>query len=133
MPRLLSAPTLIAGVLLAACGETHGPGASPITELPRDLSGAEGTLIAADNAFAFDVFKGINAQQGEGNVFVSPLSVAMALGMTYNGASGTTREAMQATLGLQDMTEDEVNRSYRSLIDLLRGLDRMSCSWPLTT
>jgi serpin B len=121
--RFLCALTVIAGALLAACGDTHDPGAGPITGLPRDLSGAEGALIAADNAFAFDLFMEINARQGEGNVFVSPLSVAMVLGMTYNGASGTTREAMQATLGLQGLTEDEVNRSYRSLIDLLRGLD----------
>jgi serpin B len=123
MPRFLCARTVIAGALLAACGDTHDPGAGPITGLPRDLSVAEGSLIAADNTFAFGLFKEINTQQGERNVFVSPLSVAMALGMTYNGASGTTREAMQATLGLQDLTEDEVNRSYRSLIDLLRGLD----------
>jgi serine protease inhibitor len=47
----------------------------------------------------------------------------MALGMTYNGAVGATYEAMQETLELQGLSLDDVNQSYRSLIDLLAGLD----------
>jgi serine protease inhibitor len=47
----------------------------------------------------------------------------MALGMTYNGAAGATLQAMQQTLQLQGLDLDEVNESYRSLIDLLRDLD----------
>ncbi len=47
----------------------------------------------------------------------------MALGMTYNGAAGTTRDAMQQTLELQGLTLQEVNESYQSLIQLLVDLD----------
>jgi serpin B len=47
----------------------------------------------------------------------------MALGMTLNGASGPTRDAMQATLGFPGMTQDDINRSYASLTALLTGLD----------
>jgi serine protease inhibitor len=47
----------------------------------------------------------------------------MALGMTYNGAAGTTEAAMRETLELQGFTLEEVNQSYRDLIALLRGLD----------
>jgi serpin B len=57
------------------------------------------------------------------NVFISPLSAAMALGMAYNGAAGTTREAMARALSLQGMSVGEVNQSFRDLIDLLRRLD----------
>jgi serine protease inhibitor len=108
-----------AAALLASCGESFGP----IDQLPRELSIAEGKLIEADNTFAFKLFREINQQEGAQNIFISPLSVAMALGMTYNGAAGTTQEAMQAVLELQDMDLQEVNESYRSLIDLLRNLD----------
>jgi serpin B len=107
------------GALIAACGESFGP----ISELPRELSVAEGKLVDADNRFAFKLFREINEQESDKNIFISPLSVGMALGMTYNGAAGTTREAMQQTLELRDMTIEEVNGSYRSLIDLLRDLD----------
>lgn len=106
-------------VLFAACGDSFGP----ITELPRELSIAEGKLVDADNRFAFKLFREINEQDVGKNIFISPLSVGMALGMTYNGAAGTTREAMQQALELEDMTIEEVNEAYGSLIDLLRDLD----------
>ncbi len=43
--------------------------------------------------------------------------------MTYNGAAGTARDAMQQTLELQGMSLEGVNRSYRDMIDLLSNLD----------
>jgi len=111
---------LPAVALTVACGE----GVGPLDNLPRDLSVAEGELIEANNAFAFKLFREINRQDTTGgNVFISPLSVGMALGMAYNGAAGTTRDAMQETLELQGLTIDEINQSYRSVIDLLRNLD----------
>jgi serpin B len=57
------------------------------------------------------------------NLMVSPLSVALALGMTYNGAGGTTRDAMKEALQLGNMTDDEINASYKSIIDQLLKLD----------
>ena len=89
----------------------------------RDLTVAEKALVTSDNAFGLKLFREIVRQEGNKNIFVSPLSFAMALGMTYNGANGTTREAMQKTLELQGMSLEDVNKSYRSLIDLLRQLD----------
>jgi len=106
--------------LTVACGD----GVGPIDQLPRALSVAENELVQADNRFAFKLFREINTQdETGGNVFISPLSVAMALGMAYNGAAGTTRDAMQETLELQGLSLQEVNESYHSVIDLLRNLD----------
>jgi serpin B len=47
----------------------------------------------------------------------------MALGMALNGAAGETLEAMRETLEFSGMTEDEINKSYRNLIDFLGSLD----------
>jgi len=110
-----------AGALAAGCGDAAGP---QITSLPRELSLAESKLIAADNAFAFKLFREVATQEpDDANVFISPLSVGMALGMAYNGAAGTTRDAMQSALELQGMSLAEVNEAYQSLIALLQGLD----------
>jgi serine protease inhibitor len=119
-----SALVLLAAGLLVRCdGDPTGP-PGDITGLPRDLTAAEQDLIAADNAFGLKLFREIHSQEEPGaNIFVSSLSVAMALAMTYNGADGATQQAMQETLELQGLTIDEVNQSYRSLIDLLDGLD----------
>src|SRR5882672_10547443 len=123
-------PLVIALVLFtAACAPDStgsGPAAPPrITALPRALTSQESQLIQADNRFAIKLLKQATADTRDTlkNLFVSPLSVAMALAMTYNGAAGTTEDSMRATLELDGMSVAEVNESYRSLIELLRQLD----------
>ena len=109
---------------LAGCSDPNGPGSvSQINELPRQLSVAEEKLAAGNNAFAFDLIRQVNAGQPGENVFVSPLSASMALGMAANGAAGSTWDAMRSTLGLGSATREEIGSGYGSLIKLLRGLD----------
>lgn len=107
-----------------ACSDPSGPAPEPITSLPRELSVAEQKLISGSNTFAFDLLHQINTSQRDSNVFVSPLSASMALGMTANGAAGTTYDAMHNALRLGDASREEVNEGYKSLIALLRGLDK---------
>jgi serine protease inhibitor len=80
-------------------------------------------LIESDNNFGLDFFQKAASDNDTDNIMVSPLSVALALGMTYNGAGGTTKDAMKETLKLGDMTDDEINASYKSIIDQLLKLD----------
>ncbi|NMB82544.1 MAG: serpin family protein, partial [Ignavibacteria bacterium] len=47
----------------------------------------------------------------------------MALGMTLNGAEGNTYEAMRNTLSLSGITQQEINESYQSLVQLLTKID----------
>ncbi|MCH8838551.1 MAG: serpin family protein, partial [Candidatus Marinimicrobia bacterium] len=62
-------------------------------------------------------------QEPDQNIFISPLSVSMALGMTANGAAGATLDSMRATLELTGLTEEESNAAYQSLIALLTQAD----------
>jgi serpin B len=114
---------LAAALLAGACREAAvtGPGT---TRLPRALTAGEQQLVAASNAFAFKLYGAMAAGEAPGtNIFISPLSVGMALGMTVNGAAGATRDSMLAALQLGGLPMDAVNGGYRSVIDLLRGLD----------
>ena len=52
---------------------------------------------------------------GAGNVVISPISVAMALQIVYNGAKGPTRQAMAAALQLNALGADEVNAANQAL------------------
>lgn len=116
---------LIAAPLTAILACAGDPITAPITSLPRPLTREESQLVQVGNAFTFRLFReALRQEQAGANVFVSPLSVGMALGMTYNGANGATETAMQQTLGLSAMSREDINASYRGLIDLLRGLDR---------
>jgi serpin B len=109
-------------VIGSACRDPAGPGA-PITRLPRTLTESETKIIAGNNEFAFDLFRTGNVTQRKANVFISPLSASMALGMTANGADGATYDEMRAALRLSGATREEVGSGYKSLITMLRGLD----------
>ncbi len=112
-------------VLLAACDSPADPQPVPhIESLPRALTEAEVGLIDAGEAFAFDFLKEIVREEDSGaNIFVSPLSASMALGMTLAGAEAGTFDAIRAALRLEGLPREEIGTSYRSLIDLLSGLD----------
>ena len=122
--RLCRSLVPVAAFATAACSDPNGPAPAPITELPRQLTGAEQKLISGSNAFAFDLLRQVNTSGRAGNVFISPLSASMALGMTLNGADGGTWTAMHSTLRLGDLARTDVNEGYKSLIALLRGLDK---------
>ena len=122
MKTTLFGAALATLLLLTACSE--GPTEPrPIQALPRPLTSAEQATITASNQFAFDLFRQLSAEQPDSNLFLSPLSASMALGMTMNGARGETFEAMRSTLGFAGLSQPEINASYRSLIGLLRELD----------
>jgi serine protease inhibitor len=118
-------PALFALVLIGtACREGTAPAPSaPITSLPRTLTDPENKVIAGSNEFAFDLFRTGNISQHKANVFISPLSASMALGMTANGANGATYDEMRSALRLTGATKADVGAGYKSLIELLRGLD----------
>jgi serpin B len=96
---------------------------NPVSSEARDLTLLEKQLVESDNRFGFKLFKEIVEAEPDANIFISPLSVSMALGMTLNGADGETQTAMEQTLEFASMTTDEINRSYQSLIELLTQLD----------
>ena len=111
---------LLIGIIFLQCSKNP---ASTEDEIPTELTPAQKTLVQSDNKFGLKLFQEIIKEEKDKNVFISPLSVSMALGMTYNGANGSTQEAMQKTLELNDLTIQEVNESYKNLIKLLTQLD----------
>ena len=92
-------------------------------QIKRDATQLEKQLAQSGNEFGFNLFKEINKSDPNQNIFISPLSVSMALGMTLNGADGATFDAMKETLQLTGLSQDQINETYKSLIDLLSHLD----------
>jgi serine protease inhibitor len=127
MPRILSCIVLVLVTAAATgCDSLFGPkpDSSLMRGLPRALSIEEHAVIHASNSFAFDILRETVRQQPADNVFLSPLSASFALGMTMNGARGTTQDGMRGVLGFGNMELAAVNEAYRALIDLLVRLDR---------
>lgn len=113
---------LLATTLLAGSCELLGPEKERRIDV-RPLSSAEKATVTSGNHFGFKLFGELQGQSPQENLFISPLSVSMALGMTLNGAAGETYEAMRQALEKSDLSEKEINEAYRDLIDLLVNLD----------
>ncbi|WP_305778163.1 serpin family protein, partial [Hydrocoleum sp. CS-953] len=80
-------------------------------------------LVSANNKFVFQLFSEIHKSQSNENIFISPISIAIALSMTYNGAAGKTQEAMAKTLNFEGMSLGEINQANKDLGILLNSLN----------
>jgi serine protease inhibitor len=81
MSRLWALLPVAACLTLGGCGDKAS---APKDAPPRQVTDTEARLIDSFNRFGIDLFKEIALEANDENVFVSPLSVSMALGMTYN-------------------------------------------------
>jgi serpin B len=91
---------------------------------PINLTTEESQLVTSSNSFGLNIFKTIasNTEEDE-NVFISPLSISLALSMLYNGSSSTTKEELQKGLGFMGLTTEQVNTANRDLIKALINVD----------
>ncbi|MBE9106347.1 serpin family protein, partial [Nostoc cf. edaphicum LEGE 07299] len=92
----------------------------PETPLQKKTAKTDTKIVESSNKFGFKLFSEVLKNDwGEKNIFISPSSVAIALAMTYNGASGSTQQAMAKTLELQGMNLPEINSSYAAVLKQL--------------
>lgn len=83
----------------------------------------DNNLVAANNRFAFNILKELSKEDANENVFISPFSISTALAMTYGGAEGTTKDAMEKTLEFRGMSREEVEQEYSKLMKSLENAD----------
>ncbi len=97
----------------------------PNTEAPPSnlLANPEQKIVAANTRFGFNLFAEILKEQSGENIFISPFSIAMALAMTYNGASGSTQKVMAQALELKGLNLQQINTAYGELKKLLINPD----------
>jgi serine protease inhibitor len=88
-----------------------------------ELDEKSAQLVEADNAFGLELFQRTRENSDEENMMISPLSVSVALAMAYNGADEATKTEMENTLKLNGLTPEQINNSYKMLIDALQSVD----------
>jgi serine protease inhibitor len=89
---------------------------------PAAINTAE--LVRADNNFGLDIFSYLTVARPDENVFISPLSIALALQMTAHGAAGATWDAMAGALGVAGIGRDEVPTGNLALRQQLLAADK---------
>ena len=89
--------------------------------IPVELKKAE--KVTRDNAFTFDLLRAVRKHSKDANVFISPLSVSMALNMTLNGAAGATADEMRTALREAGYSTADINAYSRELREALLRAD----------
>ena len=108
-------------IVLSSCNTND---AQPMERKSIELDEKSAQLVQSGNEFGLELFKAIYDGETESeNIMVSPLSVSLALAMTYNGAEGETKTAMEQALKMQGLSANEINSSYHNLVKALKSLD----------
>jgi serine protease inhibitor len=125
--RHTSIAALLAAAMLAGCG---GGTQSPAFSVVEPISGSgpptavvqaenahtavDPAIVTADNSFGLNLLNQLTPV-ANGNIAISPISVAMALQIAYNGAAGTTQTSMANTLSLGGLTATSLNSDNAAL------------------
>ena len=113
--------TVLAAFCLVSCGKDV-----PVVIPERNdivLTRSEAEVVSAGTDFSFDLFREVSSRNGYRNIFISPLSAHIATSMLANGASGETYSQIVNTLGYDGFSIDEVNSTYKALVNGLRKVD----------
>lgn len=79
-------------------------------------------MIKQSNSFGIDLFKEV-ALSDEDNLMLSPLSASTALSMLLNGCEEETYVQIRDMLGYKELSLDEINENYNSLVGQLLIID----------
>jgi serpin B len=122
MPRrFVVRSVLISLVAVAALGCTDESN-TPLVPVVSDTFStpeARNQFTEGSNKFAFDLYSRL--REREGNIVVSPVSVATALGMVLAGARGQTEQEIATVLHVAGLSRDEAHRAAADLQNDLNG------------
>ena len=81
------------------------------------------SVASANTRFGFKLLQDLRERAPGENIFISPLSISIALTMTYNGAVGETERAMAEALEIDALDLSTINNSNRALRNSLENPD----------
>ena len=81
------------------------------------------SVASANTRFGFKLLQDLGERDPGGNIFISPLSISIALTMTYNGAVGETERAMAEVLEIDALDLSTINNSNKALRNSLEDPD----------
>lgn len=121
LKRTILVGLLISSLMLTGCQYFVNQGQTIPKPDDSILDAFQVAIVEQGNDFGFETYKLLaNSQE---NMMISPVSIGMALDMTYNGAKGETREAMAAALKIQGIDIKTLNQNNQALLYLLSTAD----------
>ena len=98
-PRFIAFFALLAFLLTTA--PSHARSVHPLSP-PDTIGPSWPAVVEASNQFGYRFLNGASTQAPDKNLFISPVSLWLALSMTAEGADGKTLELLDEALGLPD-------------------------------
>ncbi len=80
-------------------------------------------VASANTRFGFKLLQDLQARAPSENIFISPLSISIALTMTYNGAVGETERSIAEVLEIDALDLSTINNSNKALRNSLEAPD----------
>ena len=122
---------LLLGSMLGACSSSESieeAGEPKYVNMYQEVKPvrltAEQTVFANDNnAFTLNFFQSLNGMMKNRSIVCSPLSITYVLSMVNDGATGTTEQELEQTLGFHKGGIQAVNDYCKNLIDNLPRVD----------
>jgi serpin B len=118
--QILMTVFILAASLLTGCKKDKT--SEPAVPKPIEMTEKGSQIISASNDFGIEMFRQVSMVDS-GNLMLSPLSASSALSMLLNGCDGETFTQIGAMLGYKDLTADEINGLYKSLVAQLLDAD----------
>lgn len=99
---------ILTSLFLTACGSKT-----------KDMDVSAATKITVTNEeVGFSLLKNAEADD-DGNIFISPTSVLIAMLMVYNGTDGETKKEIEEALEISGLSEEEINEATKALLTAL--------------
>jgi serpin B len=118
---------VVAVAVIAGCGRGGPQHTFSSTDRDRAVSilarGPGRSVIDGANDFGLRLLRQLAGEDAKRNVLISPASVAIALDLTYNGASGQAKAGMARALGIEGVGLDDLNQAAKNLQALWRNAD----------
>ncbi len=104
---------------LFACSNGHFPADTLDDSFHVEGDYSFSNVASASTQLGFKLIASLREREPGQNIFISPVSISIALTMTYNGAVGETERAMAEVLEIKELELSTVNRSNAALIQSL--------------
>lgn len=111
--------TILIMQTLTACNDSGIQSGNGEKSKKLILSKSEKQVLNSTEKFGIKLFKLLNEEDSEKNIFISPLSISTALSMAANGANGETYKEFINSLEMNDLNLEEINNANRFLIETL--------------
>jgi serpin B len=112
----LMVAALVSASIATSCALVEGE------NIPAPDPAITSRVSSATGDFGFRLLNAL-AKDPAQNTIISPLGVATAFAMAYNGAAGATKTEMAKTLGLGSLSDDDINRANHYLMHTLTQAD----------